>query len=228
MSKARAENPLTPTIPPRTARHMVAPETDQTPLSPAALFEWWRGALARALNAVGNAAKSLSAAALPALHDVATATRSIAVGAKLPQSRAIRVVSPFLVLCGASLSIGLSIGTPWLGREVLAFITVAIWAIVRLAVMNLVAGAPRGETESALRTAWSLGLLPFVIGLTPDLRLLALVVSAALTYRALRCSGFVQRAALRMVAWAWGIQLVAGLLSILARNGLVLFTALRS
>lgn len=130
---------------------------------------------------------------------------------------ALTTVGALAVTAGALLSVPVSraLGAGWLA----AFVYVgwlAVWAIVRLAVLRL--AAPRAALGTRFEAAWGGALLPFVFAVTRPLDLIALAVSAVLTVRGLEGAGVSRTDAVRCVAFAFGGQLVVELAAWIARS----------
>lgn len=112
--------------------------------------------------------------------------------------------------------------TPW-PRIVLGAVSLVAWALIRLLVMRL---AMRGDPDrERVAAAWGPALVPEVLAVAFPLDLLALGVSAWLTYRGLRGLGASARSARTSVAWAFGGQLAVATGAWAARGGLLVLSA---
>lgn len=125
------------------------------------------------------------------------------------------------LLVGAVGAVALS--TPGASRTaaITAAVMSSVWGAARLLLMRLAARGSSAPDVPALQRAWALGSLVWVIGVTPELRVLAWGLSGALTWVALDRSGASRPHTWRCVGIAWGGQaaVVAG--SWLLRNALM-------
>lgn len=104
----------------------------------------------------------------------------------------------------AGLSVGLSRNS-YLAAIVLISIEV-LWAASRFIIIALL--VPRGSiSRRSLSVAFLAGLLPYLVGITPTLRLAALLASGVLTARGLRAAGIDRIDTVRAIAWSFGGQL---------------------
>jgi len=96
-----------------------------------------------------------------------------------------------------------------------------VWGAARLLLMRLAARGGSAPDAPTLQRAWAVGSLVWVIGVTPELRVLAWGLSGALTWVALDRAGTSRTHTWRCVGIAWGGQaaVVAG--SWLLRNALM-------
>ena len=100
-----------------------------------------------------------------------------------------------------------------------------IWAVARLAI--LMALAPRSNgARSRTYTAWAVSLIPFALGATEGLRLIALLASAWLCLGALNSLDESPQAAKTMVLWAFGGQVGVVALGWLLRGGIAALASL--
>jgi hypothetical protein len=100
-----------------------------------------------------------------------------------------------------------------------------IWAGARLAI--LMALAPRGaDPRRRTYTAWAVSLIPFALGATEGLRLVALLASAWLCLRALESLDESPQTAKTMVLWAFGGQVAVVALGWLLRGGIAAIASL--
>lgn len=81
-----------------------------------------------------------------------------------------------------------------------------VWAGGRYAVLATLV-SPRTLRRPRLVAAYLSGLIPYLIGVTPALRIASLVASGWLTYRGLRGAGLDRGPARTAIAWAFGGQL---------------------
>gem|GEM_PF-5285390 len=125
------------------------------------------------------------------------------------------------LLGGAGLGVVLAPPGPPSTAEGLAALTSILWAFARLAILRLM--LPRSpQADSAIRTAWALGLIPWLGGFTPTLRLLAWAISGVVTWAVAIRRGVDRPAMNRAVAFAWGAQAVVVAIGYLLRNLAVL------
>ena len=112
--------------------------------------------------------------------------------------------------------------------EILAAAAGIGWMAIRLVLMRLAASHWSLKAEAGdLRGAWALGLLPFIVGISPELRLLAWVVSAAITYVVVVRTSVSRLDARRVVGVAWGVQAVVVTANWIARNAYFIVLAMR-
>lgn len=119
-----------------------------------------------------------------------------------------------------------ALGTP-LVRRFLSAGWMAAWALARLFVMRTAATGRLAGERARIDDAWGPALLPFAVAVIDPLPLVALAVSAWLTMRGFDGLGIDRREARRVVAIAFGGQLVAEVAAWLARGGLVFLLSLR-
>ena len=96
-----------------------------------------------------------------------------------------------------------------------------VWAAARYAVMRLASGDVMRKRPSAVMVAWAGGLFPLIFAATPALHAAALVVSAALTWRALCAEGAPTREASLMVGWGFGGQAAVEVVAWVVRGGII-------
>lgn len=96
-----------------------------------------------------------------------------------------------------------------------------VWAGARLAVMRLAATGELRTRPAAVGVAWSGGLMPLALAATPYLHAVALVASAALTWRALRAGGGTKREVWSMVGAAFGGQAAVEVVAWMVRGGII-------
>ena len=112
--------------------------------------------------------------------------------------------------------------------EILAGVAGLVWAGVRLLLMRLSARHwPPNTQFTAIRGAWALGLLPYALGITPELRLAAWIMSAAVTFLVLLRGGTPSAAAQRVVGVAWGAQAAVVVAGWIAKNAFFIVLATR-
>lgn len=118
---------------------------------------------------------------------------------------------------------GVALSAPGSPRTVaiVAAVMSLVWAAIRLLLMSFTAPDDLAHRHSAVRSAWAFGLLAWVIGVTPELRMLAWGISGGLTWLALERTGASRVAARRCVGIAWGSQAVVVVGSWIARNALM-------
>lgn len=152
-----------------------------------------------------------------------------ALAAASPAQRALLVEAGVVALAlgaAASFLVPGSLSTG-LVRRFLGVGWIAAWALGRLFIMRSIAGGG-GSRARAVDDAWGPALTPFVLAIADPLPFLALGVSALLTAIGLEARGFDRHRARRLVAWAFGAQLVGEVALWLGRGGLVYLLALRS
>jgi hypothetical protein len=91
------------------------------------------------------------------------------------------------------------------------------WVIARYPVMRMVYQPGDGFASEQLARSWAMGVLPYLLALTPPLRFLAWLVGAAFAYRTLAATGFRRRAA-RTVAAGFGIEAAVFAILVVYRN----------
>lgn len=101
-----------------------------------------------------------------------------------------------------------------------------LWAALRLLLMRLSAPCPLRNAR-ALRGAWAVGLVAYAIGVTPELRLAAWVISGGITWYVLQKLGEERREATLLTGVAWGTQAAVVVLSWLARSAYVAIVTAR-
>ena len=112
--------------------------------------------------------------------------------------------------------------------EILAGAAGIGWMAIRLILVRLAASHWSAKAEAGvLRGAWALGLLPYIVGISPELRLLAWVASAAITYVVLVRTSVSRLDARRVVGVAWGVQAAVVAASWIARNAYFIVLAMR-
>ncbi len=194
-------------------------ETESTP-SPrgglfAELFEMWRRLVTRLRDALAPLWMRL----FPAKNPDAPVRPWLL-------SRTVVWIGCASVLMGAAAGIALAIpGLPrslavWAGAQSL------IWAVARWLLMRY-AGRGIARNSAALLGASSLGLVAYAFAATPELRALAWVVSAVITWLALVRLGDSRREASRNVGIAWGAQAVVVAASWFARSAVIAMLASR-
>lgn len=134
---------------------------------------------------------------------------------------------------GASLLAG-AVGTIVLSQAGIArsvAITAAvmslIWGGLRWALLRFGASGDLKRDPQAIRGAWALGSILWIVGVTPELRGVAWAASALVTWVVLQRLGATKRSAGLSVGIAWGAQALVTIGSWLARNAVVAFLATR-
>ena len=221
---------------------MVALPTRSTPArGPAArgpvdplsgLFLAWRRLLTAAVRGVRRSAHAAAvsrparatALAVRYLRDPAGTLRSSdAEGRALLRDAGAVALALGVVI---SFAVPAAVGTP-LVRRFLSAGWMAAWALARLFVMRTVARGDLAHDHGRIDDAWGAALLPFAVAVLDPLPLVALAVSALLTLRGFDGLGVERREARRVVAIAFGGQVVAEVAAWLARGGLVFLLSLR-
>jgi len=123
---------------------------------------------------------------------------------------------------------GVALSEPGLARSVAAWagFQSLLWAVVRWLLMTY-AARDTGPGDSELLGASSLGLVVYGAAMTPELRAVAWVASAALTWFALALLGKDRGAAGRIVGIAWGAQALVVTASWIARGSVLAFLVSR-
>lgn len=172
-------------------------------------FMWWRRVLSRGTSAAGRA--------------VTTISRAIAASPAATGQAGWIAAGLGALVAGAIAGIVLApAGQPSLAALAARSASV-FWAGMRLLVMRL--AAPSLATDRGRLThAWALGLLPWIAGVTPELRLAAWAASGVVTYLALQRASDGAAGARIAVAWAWGAQALIFIIVALLRNLLVALT----
>jgi len=200
---------------------MVARRSDAKTASPPPrgflpdLFEMWRRLVSRSRDALVDLRERLFPAEKPGAPSRSWLLR------------------PGVVWLGAaSLALGIGLGValsppgPARSLAIWAGVQSALWAPLRWLVMKY---ASRGRTldGAALLGASSLGLVAYAVAATPELRAVAWVASAAITWAALSRLGDNRREAAQIVGIAWGAQALVLVASWIARSGVIAFFASR-
>lgn len=169
---------------------------------------WWRGLLSLLVERTVASARTLRSRA-----EVRTTE---------PLRRPLVVwLGAIAILIGAIA--GVALASPGTAREsaVLGGVTAVIWALLRLLIMQLSARGALARDTAAIRGAWGLGSVVWLLGITPELRMLAWAVSGLLTGFALRRLGADGRQVRVCVGIAWGAQALVTVGIWLARNAIV-------
>ena len=93
-----------------------------------------------------------------------------------------------------------------------------MWMVIRWFGVRWAAPGVVAEDSAALRGAFALGLLPYSLAFTPELRLVAWIAAGAITGLILLRIGRERREVSRAIGFAWGIQALVVLGGWLARN----------
>ncbi len=114
----------------------------------------------------------------------------------------------------------MAVALPGVDRRSAALAGIAgfLWAGVRWLGMRLAAPRLYEDDPAALRGALSVGLLGYALAITPELRLVAWLISGAITGILLVRVGRERREVVRAVAIVWGMQAVVVAGGWLARN----------
>jgi len=131
------------------------------------------------------------------------------------------------VLIGAAGTVALSTAGTTRAVAISAAVMMIVWAGVRWALMDVVARHRTSLSRAQVRGAWALGSLVWIVGVTPELRVLAWVASGAATWLVFERLGATRRQALTCVGIAWGAQAVVVIGSWLARNAIIAILAAR-
>ena len=186
---------------------------------------WWQHVLARALDATSNAASAVARGSTAALDRW---RKHVASGGLTDvRRRSLAWLGVCAVFVGAV--VGVAIASPGLDRAAAALAGAAslMWMGIRWLVMRLTAPRLLAEDPSAVRGAFSLGLLAYAAAVTPELRFAAWLASGALTAVMLVRLGRSRKEIARAVGFAWGAQALVVTGGWLARNAFVAILALR-
>ncbi|MDP2232145.1 MAG: hypothetical protein Q8K89_00795 [Actinomycetota bacterium] len=93
-----------------------------------------------------------------------------------------------------------------------------MWVVARLLMMRLSNTRETTSEPGTIRFAWAVGALPQLFAVTPELKIVAWLLGAALTFRALVLAGTAPRNALWLSAWGYGIEPAGFVLVTLTRN----------
>lgn len=171
---------------------------------PVRLFAWWHRLLDRLALRLRDGIMSMHLGASDSTRSAFDGAPAIAIGLTC-------------LLGGAALGVVLAPPGPPSAAEGLAALSSILWAFARLAILRLaLTGNP--AAERSLGTAWSLGLIPWLLGLSPTLRLIAWVISGLVTWTIAVRRGVDRPAADRAIALAWGAQAIAVAIGYLLRN----------
>jgi len=186
------------------------------------LFNGWRRALTRVLSKAQPRARIASVRST-FTDAVAVLVRPESFGS-LDATRADRLAALGLRALVVGSILGVVIGRSgarFTGPAIAAAATGLLWAVARLAI--LLALAPRDRRQRTLTVAvWGFSLLPYLIGVTDGLRLVALAVSAFICFGALRGAGLKHPTVRRMTLWAFGGQVGISAVGWLLLGGLAL------
>jgi hypothetical protein len=98
-----------------------------------------------------------------------------------------------------------------------------VWAYARLFILRTSAPRPLKDDRVLLNAAWGAALVPYLLAVTPSLRLAAFAASAWYTWRGVHGAGATNSRAGAMVALAYGGQLAVEVATWFARAGAYLF-----
>jgi hypothetical protein len=132
------------------------------------------------------------------------------------------------LFAGVTVAFAIAMPGPTRTAALLTGAATLVWTGGRWLVLRLVAGPLGIDDLRGLRGAFGIGLLPWALALTPELRFAAWALSGVITAVVVWRLGTERRAAMRAVGLAWGAQAlgVAGVW--LARNAYVIFTGFRN
>lgn len=97
---------------------------------------------------------------------------------------------------------------------------IAVWALVRLAVMRLLTPEADASSRARVSAAWAGSLVPFALAATGSLRLAAFTASVVLAYLGL-AGALGRRRAFTLTCWAFGGQAAVSVAVWLARSGVM-------
>jgi hypothetical protein len=181
---------------------------------------WWQHALSGLVNGSRDAS-----------------TPKTGPASEQPSGRTVRVLdlrSPGMAWLGGGALIAGSVATIALASPVTpraVAISAAgmslVWGGMRWALLQVTARGTLARDPQAIRGAWATGSAVWLLGVTPELRVLAWAVSAAVTWVVLERLGASRRQATVGVGIAWGAQAFVVIGSWLARNAIVAILAAR-
>lgn len=125
-----------------------------------------------------------------------------------------------LLLVGCLVRILVTSPGPEKASAVAAALSAVLWAVARLALLNL-ATRPAGAEIADVRGAWAAGLAPWVVAVAPGFAVVAWAASAALTLLVLERTGMAPSRARKAVAITWGTQAGMAVAGWLAGNAWV-------
>ena len=197
------------------------PRTDGTHTGPVRRFlMWWQRFLTALVSGPSSAGRATTRSAVDG-------PTSDAVGPLGLRSSAIVWAGGLGLLAGALCTVLLAPTDVTRPTAIAAAIMTLVWAAIRWALLWATATGALKRDPRAIRGAWALGSIAWAIGVTPELRALAWLLSGALTWYALERLGAPRRQAGVSVGIAWGSQAVVVIGSWLARNAIVAFLATR-
>lgn len=180
---------------------------------------WWQRTLTAVLGRSMDVAKRTSASADVPVGGVREPLA--------PQSAALAWAGGLATVIGAAGTVALPIAGTTRSVAIFAAVMMLVWAGVRWVLMDIVARRRSALTRVDIRGAWAVGSLVWVLGVTPELRVLAWVASGAATWLILERLGATRRQALECVGIAWGAQALVVVGSWLARNAIIAILASR-
>ncbi len=177
-----------------------------------ALFESWRRLLTRTLRASSNALRSAARRLRPTVWP----------SDPLGRERVAARVGPVAFGIGLVMTVVVTVSQGEPLRSGLArAVTMTLWALARLAILVALSDRDPRARQTA-QAAWSISLVPFAMGATPALRVLALAAGATLAHVALRSRGVPSSRATGMVLWAFGGQLAVTATALIVLGSVVL------
>ena len=179
----------------------------------------WRRVLSGALGGIGRGAGTLAASLGEAILALARPSGLAIADRRVLRSHAVWGSAATLVGVGVALALSGTTAPAVAGAAWTVF-----WAFARRALLGLSAPAALTRTPR-LWGVWGVGLLPFALAVTAELRLVALAASAFVTYRAAAGAGASRRQAAWMVGLAFGGQAAVEAASWVARAGTLLLLA---
>ncbi|MDO9108744.1 MAG: hypothetical protein Q7U89_07115 [Coriobacteriia bacterium] len=93
-----------------------------------------------------------------------------------------------------------------------------MWVVARLVMMLLSNTSETTSEPGTIRSAWAVGALPQLFAVTPELKIVAWFLGAALSFRALVATGTAPRDALRLSALGYVVEPAGFVLVALMRN----------
>lgn len=196
------------------------PRRRPTPGGPIQRFlVWWQRLLTGLLGGSRAGVKS----ARPSDPEAARSHR----GLFALRSPALPWAASVALIIGAVGTVALSSSGQDRSVAISAAVMMIVWAGVRWALMDVVARHRTTLARTDVFSAWAIGSLVWVLGVTPELRLLAWTVSGAVTWLILERLGAIRRQAALCVGVAWGAQALVVIGSWLARNAIIAILATR-
>lgn len=178
-------------------------------------FRWWQVWLTLVLRGVGNSLRANNSLATANVLEPLRSPMTVWAGC-------------LALLAGAVFTVVAAPSGIAKRAALLAAVAGLLWGALRLALMHVGATGTLSSDRPAIRGAWGLGSTVWLLGITPELRVLSWALSGAVTWVALERLGASRRQAGRCVGVAWGVQALVTVGSWLARNAIIGILAGRS